>query len=344
MNEAPEAGVRAPAAAAGLSGRTAREHLRVVLGVRELGVLIALLAIIAVFTLLNRAFLTLDTFGDILTQAAELGVAAVGITFLMIAGEFDLSVGSNFAFAGVLLALLVTRHGLAPVAAVGLALAAAGTIGLLNGVVTLATRIPSFITTLGTMMLWRGLALALTGGWPITILTTSTMLDVLGGRAVYSTVRVSALWWLIVTVIFWILLAKTAYGNWVFATGGKREAARALGVPVRRVKLVNFTLAGFSAGAAGFMQFGRMGSMSPVWGDGLALEAIAAAVIGGTSLMGGAGTILGTVLGAITMAAIRVGLVMVGAPSYWYTAFLGAVVVVAVVLNVKLEEAFAWRR
>ncbi|MDR7402331.1 MAG: ABC transporter permease [Armatimonadota bacterium] len=321
-----------------------RVEWRRLLAVRELGVLIALLLLIVVFGILQPAFLTLDTFGDILTQAAELGVAAVGVTFLMIAGEFDLSVGSNFAFTGVLLALLVTKVAVPAVVAVPLALLAAASIGLLNGVVTLATRIPSFITTLGTMMMWRGLALAITGGWPISILTASTLLDVLGGKVIWSTLRISAMWLLAVTAVFWFLLGKTRYGNWVFATGGKREAARALGVPVARVKLINFSLAGVLAGAAGFMQFGRMSSMSPVWGDALALEAIAAAVIGGTSLMGGSGTILGTILGAITMAAIRVGLVMVGAPSYWYTAFLGVVVVLAVILNVKLEEIFAWRR
>lgn len=314
------------------------------LAVRELGVLVALVVLIAVFTYLKPVFLTVDTFGDILTQAAELGVAAVGITFLMIAGEFDLSVGSNFAFTGVLLALLVTTTRVPPLIAVPAALLVAGAIGALNGVVTLSTRIPSFIATLGTMMLWRGLALAITGGWPISVLTASTLLDLLGGQAVYSTLRISGVWWLIVTVIFWLLLGRTAYGNWVFATGGKAGAARALGVPVARVKLTNFGLAGVLAGAAGLMQFGRMGSMSPVWGDGLPLEAIAAAVIGGTSLMGGSGTILGTVLGAITMASIRVGLVMVGAPSYWYTAFLGVVIVIAVVINVKLEEVLSWRR
>ena len=321
-----------------------RVEWRRLFAVRELGVLVALLALVAVFSLLQPAFLTLDTFGDILTQAAELGVAAVGVTFLMIAGEFDLSVGSNFAFTGVVLALLVTRAALPAALAVLLALLVAAAIGLLNGVVTLATRIPSFITTLGTMMLWRGLALAITGGWPISILTASTLLEVLGGKVIWSTLRISAVWLLVVTVAFWFLLGKTRYGNWVFATGGKREAARALGVPVRRVKLINFTLAGVLAGAAGFLQFGRMRSMSPVWGDALALEAIAAAVIGGTSLMGGSGTILGTVLGAVTMAAIRVGLVMVGAPSYWYTAFLGVVVVLAVILNVTFEELVGWRR
>lgn len=318
--------------------------LRRLLAVRELGVGVALLVIIVTFAALNPAFLTPATFGDIFTQAAELGVVAVGVTFLMIAGEFDLSVGSTFAFAGVLLALLLTDAAVPPLPALLVALTAAAAIGLLNGTITLATRIPSFIATLGTMMLWRGLALAITGGWPISIVTGSAVLPLLGGGAVYRSVRISAVWWLLVTGIVWVVLSKTRYGNWVFATGGKPEAARALGVPLRRVKLINFTLAGALAGVAGFMQFGRMGSMSPVWGDGLALEAIAAAVIGGTSLSGGVGTIVGTMLGAMTMAAIRVGLVMVGAPAYWYTAFVGAVIVIAVVINVRLGEALAWRR
>lgn len=320
------------------------ELWRRVLAARESGVLIALFAVIGVFSAMNRNFLTIDTFGDILTQAAELGIASIGVTFLMIAGEFDLSVGSNFAVAGVLLALLTTNLGWSPLLAIPLVLGVATAVGVLNGVITLGTRIPSFITTLGTMMFWRGIALAVTGGWPIHVLGSSRMLDLLGGMAVYQTVRISALWWLLVTLIFWILLVKTPYGNWTFATGGKPEAARALGVPVARVKLTNFALAGLLAGFAGFTQFGRMGSMSPVWGDGLPLETIAAAVIGGTSLMGGAGTILGTILGAITMASIRVGLIMVGAPSYWYTAFLGAVIVVAVILNVRLGEMMTWRR
>jgi simple sugar transport system permease protein len=310
------------------------------LAVRELGVLIALGGIFVVFASLNPAFLTVDTFGDIFTQAAELGVAAAGVTFLMIAGEFDLSVGSNFAFTGVVLALLVTKTAIPSVPAVLLALVVATAIGLLNGVITLTSRIPSFITTLGTMMMWRGLALAVTGGWPISILTTSALLNALGGGTVYQTLRISAVWWLATTLALWMVLSLTAYGNWVFATGGKRQAARALGVPVDRVKLINFAVAGLLAGFAGLMQFGRMGSMSPVWGDGLPLEAIAAAVIGGTSLMGGLGTILGTALGAVTMASIRVGLIMVGAPAYWYTAFLGVVVVAAVVVNVRLEAIF----
>ncbi len=310
----------------------------------EAGVLVALAAVVAAFTLLEPRFFSAATLGDILTVAAEVGVVATGVTFLMIAGEFDLSVGSNFAFSAMMLALLVTRHAWSPVPALLAALGLGGFIGLVNGLVTLGTGIPSFIATLGSLMFWRGVALYLTGGWPISILTASPLLQGLGGASLVSTLHISALWWLALSAAFWVALQYTRYGNWVFATGGKAAAARAMGVPVRRVKLINFTLCGMTAAIGGFLQFGRMGSMSPVWGSGLELEAIASAVIGGTSLAGGVGSVAGTMLGAITMAAIRTGLVMVGAPAYWYQAFVGVVVVVAVVINTRLRGLRLWNR
>ena len=136
----------------------------------------------------------------------------------------------------------------------------------MNGLITVNLGIPSFIATLGTMMFWRGIALFLTGGWPVSIFGDPLFLRVLGGGKDWGTLHISAVWWLLVVVVFWITLNKTRYGNWVFATGGKEGAARAMGVPAHRVKLLNFVLAGLLAGLAGYLQFGRMGSMSPVWG------------------------------------------------------------------------------
>lgn len=310
----------------------------------EFGVLVALVAVMAAFTAMQPRFLSATTFGDILTVAAEVGVVATGVTFLMIAGEFDLSVGSNFALSAMILAILLTRYAWNPVAALLVALAFGTLVGLVNGLVTLWTGIPSFITTLGTLMLWRGVGLYLTGGWPVSVLEPMPIVDALGGASVAGTLHVSALWWLLLSAAFWLVLQYTRYGNWVFATGGKAPAARAMGVPVRRVKLLNFALAGTMAATGGFLQFGRMGSMSPVWGTGLELEAIASAVIGGTSLSGGVGTIAGTMLGAITMAAIRTGLVMIGAPAYWYQAFVGVVLVLAVILNTRIQSFKGWGR
>ena len=310
----------------------------------EFGVLAALIAVVAFFTALQPRFLSATTLGDILTVASEVGVVATGVTFLMIAGEFDLSVGSNFALSAMTLAILLTRGEWNPVAALMAALALGTSIGLLNGLVTLPSGIPSFITTLGSLMLWRGVALYLTGGWPVSVLEPMPIVNVLGGASIAGTLHVSALWWLVLSALFWLVLQHTRYGNWVFATGGKAAAARAMGIPVDRVKLINFALAGTMAAIGGFLQFGRMGSMSPVWGSGLELEAIASAVIGGTSLSGGVGTIVGTMLGAITMAAIRTGLVMIGAPAYWYQAFVGVILVVAVILNTRIKAFKEWRR
>lgn len=324
--------------------RRGSSFVRSVLGHREVGVAVALIVVYVVFFFMKRQFLSAGTLGDIVTVSAELGAVAVGVSFLMISGEMDLSVGSNFALTGMILAMLVTRAAWNPYLAFVVALAGAAAIGAINGLVTLTARIPSFIATLGAMMFWRGIGLYLTQGWPISVFADVPLLRWLGGARVYSTVHVSAIWWLILAGIFWVVLQKTAYGNWVFATGGKRAAARALGVPDTRVKLVNFVLAGLLAGLAGCLQLGRMGSMSPVWGQDLPLEAIAAAVVGGNSLNGGVGTIFGAMLGALTMASIRIGLVMIGAPAYWYMSFVGFIVVAAVALNVKLGEVISWSR
>ena len=235
----------------------------------------------------------------------------------MISGEMDLSVDQTSRWAHDP-AMLITKQNWNLILAFIFAISCSAGIGALNGLVTLYARIPSFITTLGAMMFWRGVALYLTQGWPISIFENIPLLGWLGGDRIVSTLHISAIWWLAIGILFWIILQKTPYGNWVFATGGKRGAARALGVPDVKVKLINFTLIGLLAGLGGCFQLGRMGSMSPVWGQDLALEAIAASVIGGNSLNGGVGSILGTMLGAITMASIRIGLVMIGAPAYWH--------------------------
>lgn len=311
---------------------------------RELGALISIGVTYAIFTILNPNFLTLTTLGGILTIAAEVGTITIGEGLLMISGEFDLSVGSNFTFSAIIFGFLL-KAGILPIAALVLVLGMASFIGFLNGLITLRTRIPSFITTLGTLFFWNGMALWVTGGWPVSFVTPPAVLGVLGGATigVGESLHVSAVWWAIVAAVFWLILEKSRYGNWVYGTGGKTEAARAVGVPVHDVKLINFTLCGLLAGLAGVLQLGRMTSISPVR-SGLELEAIASAVVGGVSLFGGVGTVFGMILGTIALASIEVGLVSAGAPSFWYTAFVGAVIIVIVVINTKLDEAISMRR
>jgi simple sugar transport system permease protein len=310
--------------------------LKAIIRRKEIGVLISLLLVIIAFSLFSGLFLTSETFGGILTIAAEFGVVALGVTLLMISGEFDLSVGSNFALSAMIFATLFVIKGWPDVVSFAVSLLAALLVGLLNGIVTLKLRMPSFIVTLGTLMVWRGVVLLFTGGFPISYLgESSSVFTVLAGR--YGDVHLSAFWWILLAAILGIVLERTRYGNWTFATGGKFEAARELGVSVNRVKLVNFAITGLLAGLGGSLQFARLRSTSPSYGEGLELTVIAAAVVGGTSLTGGSGSILGTVLGTFMLAMINVGLVLGGAPVFWYRTFVGIVILLAVATHIKIR-------
>lgn len=303
---------------------------------REIGGIIGFIIISALFTLLSKEFLSLSTFAAILTVTSELGVVAVGMAFLIISGEFDLSVGSIFAVASMTLALLLNA-GFYPILAILISLTVATSLGFLNGFITLKAGIPSFISTLGMMMFWRGVLLAITGGFTISYKGESFFMDLLSERFLgdFST---SALWLIGITVIFEIILSGTKYGNWVYATGGSRGVARALGVNVDRVKLIGFMICGFLSGLGGCISFGRFRLVDPTLGMGMELEAITAAVIGGTLLTGGYGSIVGAFIGAFLVGMVRTGLILAGAPAYWYRAFIGIVLVIAAIINIKIKK------
>jgi len=339
---------------------------------KETGALLALTLIVIVFNFINSTFMSPGIAGTVLTPSAELGIVTIGATLLMIAGEFDLSVGAVFAMAGILSAFVtrgaltlrdpdtleIVRHGItenpALAAMLGLlvALAFATSAGLLNGVLTLVTRIPSFIVTLGTMLFWRGTALFIAGGRAVSITRPeyqgNWFLQFIGDKRIdipipftdmllIKNVGVGLFWFLLLVFIFWYVLMKTRAGNWIFATGGKKEAAMALGVPVNRVKLLMFSLTGLLAGFAGSIEFARAHSMSPIEGTGLELEAIAASVIGGAELTGGVGTVIGGMLGALTLRTIRIGLPAIGLDSKLYQMVIGVILIIAVVVNHKLR-------
>ncbi|MEM2890650.1 MAG: ABC transporter permease [Candidatus Hadarchaeum sp.] len=304
----------------------------------EFGAIVGTVVVFIGFSLTATRFLTADSLASILTVVAELGIVSAGITFLMICGEFDLSVGSVLGTSAMIFAL-TSKAGWPPFVGFLVALVASAFIGLLNGVVTVKAGIPSFITTLGTMMFWRGILLAVTGGFPVTYFPKGLpfLFFVLNG-CIAGQFRVSALWFLGLAGLLNIVLTKTRYGNAVYATGGNREAARALGVATNKVKIINFVISAMLAGLAGCIQFARFFSVDPMRGFGLELEAIAAAVIGGTHLSGGAGNLVGTIFGVFLVGMVRSGLVQAGAPAYWYQAFVGLIVVIAVILNTSLRR------
>lgn len=303
----------------------------------EVGALIAFLVVFIGFSLTAERFLTMESFAGMLAVIAELGIVTVGISLLMISGEFDLSVGSVLAVSSMSFALLL-RTNVPVIPALFLALIFAALLGMINGLIVVTTNIPSFITTLGTMMFWRGILLAITGGIPVAYFKTNPIFQVLNSRFV-ADFRTSALWFLLVVVVFHFVLKHTRYGNWVYATGGNEEAARVLGTPTKRVKLINFVISAFLAGLAGCIQFARFMAVDALRGQGLELEAIAAAVTGGVFLSGGYGSILGAVLGVLIVGMVRTGLVLAGAPPYWYQAFVGIVLIIAVIINTRIRRA-----
>lgn len=309
------------------------------LRIKEFGAVVGIAVFFVIFSFLSSRFASIDNLLNTLTMAAELGIIAVGVCMLMISGEFDLSVGAVFAVVPMVFAIMV-NHRVNEYLALLAGLSIAAGIGLINGFVTLRTGIPSFITTLGMMMFWRGILLAVTGGFPIILARRIRMLDYLGGRVVGG-LRYSAIWFVVLTFIFWFVLERTRYGNWTFATGGNLGAAKALGVPSERIKVTNFMISSLLAGFAGLTTFARFKIVDPTLGQELELEAIASAVMGGTLLTGGYGSILGALIGATMISMVRNGLVLAGAPAYWYRAFIGIILIVAAVINAKIRKKVA---
>lgn len=301
----------------------------------------ALLVLVGIFSLTSRDFMTLRTWGSVATFASVLGVIALGATVLMVAGEFDLSVGSVAALCGMVFAIGVVKHERSTYAMVALSLGIGAGAGLLNGLVTLGTRIPSFITTLGAMLLWRGVVLGASGGFPISLVEARSGVLLWFGASLGEGFYTAVLWWVALAAGLSWLLHFSAFGNHVLATGGDPAAARGMGVNTTRVKLACFTLSGFLAGLAGLILFSELQDLSPTAGESYELYAIASCVIGGTSLSGGQGGLLGTVLGTLMIGVIQAGLVHAGIDSYWFRSFVGLLLVAAVVLNIRLKRLAA---
>ena len=280
-------------------------------------------------------FGTLLNLKILLKSTPQLGIVSLGVCLLMISGEFDLSVGSNFALSSLIVALLAT-NGTNIWLSFLLSLIVGILIGSINGLITIKTGIPSFITTLATMMVWRGVVLLISKGRPYMFHPPSPFYEIFAGS--FGFIPVQFIWFIGFTVLFWLLLENHKFGNRVFATGGNKNVAIAVGVNAYRVKLICFIIAGAMAALAGSMEATRVSSVSPAQGEGMELEAIAASVIGGTSLMGGEGTILGTFLGAMIIYTIQDILLLARAPGFYFRLFIGIFILLAVMLNIVIKK------
>jgi simple sugar transport system permease protein len=314
-----------------------RRLLKIYMEKPELAGVVLLVVLAAVFQARsNGVFLSAENLRGVLGLLPEMGLVAIGVTILMICGEFDLSVGSVFALMPMSFAILL-NDGVPFVAAVLLGLVLSALIGFINGYVTIRFAIPSFIATLGMLFMARSLTVVISGGFPPLLSGVPSWIftQYVGPGGL---VRMSFLWFLVIALLAAGLLSLTNFGNWIKSTGGYIEAAASMGIPVNRVKIVCFMLCSVLAGFAGLIQVLRLNSPLPSIGVGLELQAVAAAVIGGTALTGGIGTVFGAIVGALLIRVIDNGLVLSHVNANWFQFAIGALTVIAVIANSWLRR------
>jgi ribose transport system permease protein len=310
-----------------------------------LGIVIALLALGAIFTVLQPRFGSLYNIGNVISQSSILGIMATGMTFAIVSGEIDLSVGSTFALCAISFALFLQSGWNVYLAVVG-AFVLGATAGLFNGILSVLFSVPSIIITLGTLNVYSGLALYISKGLPISNFRTTGPLFSFGqnnvpGPAFVSWIPQLALAWLVVGVIGHWVLHSTAFGMRVYATGSNRQAAVNAGISDVRVRLQVLALVGASAGLAGVLSVGQFGSASPGAGSTYNLTVIAAVIIGGAALYGGRGSVLASAIGVLILGEVNNGLIIAGANLYGQVIAQGALVVLAVAID-RLSHGNAW--
>lgn len=316
--------------------------LKLFLARPELGPLVLLLFEIVVFTTLNPSFISVLNISNTLAFTVELGMIALAMTLLMTAGEFDLSVGSIFGLTPVIMWTLANTSDLPLFVAFIVAIGVAAFIGLSNGWFVTYLKIPSFLVTLGMLLVGRGTALYITDGFPQRTWSAAgdPLAMLLVGDAHFGPLRLymSLFWFVVIAVTLGYVLTQTKAGNWIQASGGNAEAARARGVKVNKTKVMLFILSSALAGFAGIISSIRTSAANPNSGTGYELEVIAMVVIGGTALMGGRGTIIGTVLGIFILRLMRNGIVMIGVPGLAYNIFIGAIILGMMALHSWLDR------
>jgi ribose transport system permease protein len=299
------------------------------------GIIISLGVLCAVFTVMSPRFLAFNNFMNIMQQVAVVAVAAYGMTYVILLGEIDLSVGSIIAVAGMVAAQAFAM-GFRFVPALLLTLAAGAMMGGFNGLVSAKLSLPSFIVTVATMGIYRGLVSLPTNGAPAMI-DNDTWLAI-GSES-----------WLGLPIIIWIMavlfvvnqvvLSNSIFGRQAYLTGGNKEAAIYSGIRVDLIKIVVFTISGVMAAVSGILLSSRLSSAQTNAGMGYELDAIAAVVLGGTSLSGGVGTMAGTILGALIIGVINNGMNMLSVPYFYQLIVKGAVILIAVWLDVRSKTA-----
>lgn len=306
---------------------------------RDYGVVLGFIALCIIISIAAPTFLSQKNILNLLRQSSIIGIISAGMTYVVISGNFDISVGAVAALSGAVTMQLATK-GMNIFLAMAIALGICGIIGMINGLIVAKVNIPSLITTMAMVTIVRGIILMLTGGYPVT--ANIPFLDTLGNGYILG-IPVPVVVFVVVVIISYIVLTKTKFGRYVYSVGGNQEASKLNGINVDSHKVKVFIINAVLAGLAGIVLAGRLGTASPVAGEGYDMDAIASVVIGGTSVAGGAGSVLKTVIGVLLMSVINNSFNLLGVDMYFQYIFKGLIILIAVGIDSYSKKKLASR-
>lgn len=303
---------------------------------REASIVVVAIALVVYFQAANEVFLTRDNLVNISQVLAPAAIIAVGQVLLLVSGEIDLSVGMVFTLAPFLMHYAIDFYGVYPVPAILLALAASAVIGFCNGFVTVVFKVPSFVTTLGTLFIVNGITLTTSHAFPAEIPPAAKgAVESWFGRAPWA----ELIWAVLIVAFFHVVLTRTRWGLHTVAVGGNPLGASEAGIRGGRIKIGNFMITSMLGGFAGILEAFRVQSIDPTaGGEAIMFTAVAAAVIGGTALAGGSGTVIGAFLGALVLAELGNGFNLIGISANPFNLILGAAILISMISNVYLTR------
>lgn len=296
---------------------------------------IGLLGLVIILSFLSPYFLTVPNLLNIVRQVSIIAIVSFGMTMVILTGGIDLSVGSMLAFAGAISAGMIVNTGLNVYLAILIGLAAGTALGLFNGIAVAKAKLPAFIVTLAMMTVARGFTLIYTNGRPISGFNETFRFF---GAGYIGRIPVPVIIMFILLFVIFILLKKTPLGRYIYAIGGNEKATKLSGINTEKIKIAVYGLNGFLAAVSGIILTSRLNSAQPMAGEGYELDAIAAVVLGGTSLSGGSGSVIGTIIGALIIAVLNNGLNLLNVSSFYQLVAKGAVILLAVFLDRKSQQ------
>jgi len=296
---------------------------------------IGLILLVIVLSFLSEYFLTIPNLLNIVRQVSIIAVVSFGMTMVILTGGIDLSVGSLLAFSGAISAGMLVNSGLNVFLAIIIGLAAGTALGLFNGIAVAKAKLPAFIVTLAMMTIARGFTLIYTGGRPISGFGDTFRFF---GAGYLAGIPIPVVIMILLLILIYILLSKTPLGRYIYAIGGNEKATKLSGINTERIKIAVYALNGFLAAVSGIILTSRLNSAQPMAGEGYELDAIAAVVLGGTSLAGGSGGVIGTIIGALIIAVLNNGLNLLNVSSFYQLVAKGGVILLAVFLDRKSQQ------